>query len=54
MTSGQAQLSDVPGLKPVIRLNPPRKGYGGNKRHYPQGALGNWGADINDLVGRMV
>lgn len=54
ISAGQATLGDVPGLKPVIRLNPPRKGYGGNKRHYPLGALGDWGEDINDLVGRMV
>jgi large subunit ribosomal protein L30 len=54
IVAGQAQLKDVPGLKPVLRLNPPRKGYGGNKRHYPDGALGDWGADINDLLARMV
>jgi large subunit ribosomal protein L30 len=52
--AGEASLKDVPGLKPVLRLNPPRKGYGGNKRHYPMGALGNWGEDINGLVRRMV
>lgn len=51
---GEASLKDVPGLKPVLRLNPPRKGYGGNKRHYPQGALGDWGEDINGLIARMV
>jgi large subunit ribosomal protein L30 len=54
IASGQAGLKDVEGLKPVLRMNPPRKGYGGNKRHYPMGALGDWGADINDLVRRMV
>lgn len=54
IASGQGSLKDVEGLKPVIRLNPPRKGYGGNKRHYPLGALGDWGNDINDLVRRMV
>jgi large subunit ribosomal protein L30 len=54
MASGEAGLKDVEGLKPVIRLNPPRKGYGGNKRHYPMGALGDWGEDINDLIQRMV
>lgn len=54
IVEGQASLKDVEGLKPVLRLNPPRKGYGGNKRHYPMGALGNWGPEINDLVGRMV
>lgn len=54
IASGSASLKDVPGLKPVLRMNPPRKGYGGNKRHYPMGALGDWGAEINDLVRRMV
>ncbi|HEV8359784.1 MAG TPA: 50S ribosomal protein L30 [Candidatus Thermoplasmatota archaeon] len=54
IANGQASLKDVPGLKPVLRLNPPRRGYGGNKRHYPMGALGDWGEDINDLVQRMV
>lgn len=54
MATGEATLGDVEGLKPVIRLNPPRKGYGGNKRHYPRGALGNWGEDINGLITRMV
>lgn len=54
LSAGEASLKDVAGLKPVIRLNPPRKGYGGNKRHYPMGALGNWGPEINDLVRRMV
>jgi len=27
LASGQARLTDVPGLKPVLRLHPPRKGY---------------------------
>jgi large subunit ribosomal protein L30 len=54
VSQGSAQLKDVPGLKPVFRLNPPRRGYGGNKRHYPEGALGDWGEDINELIARMV
>jgi len=54
VASGSAKVTDVEGLKPVFRLNPPRRGYGGNKRHYPLGALGSWGPDINGLIRRMV
>lgn len=54
LARGEARLADVEGLKPVLRLNPPRKGYGGNKRFYPAGALGDWGKDINGLLRRMV
>ncbi|MGQ0535983.1 MAG: 50S ribosomal protein L30 [Methanobacteriota archaeon] len=51
---GDAKLSDLP-VKPVFRLNPPKKGYGGNKRHFTVGgALGYRGVAINDLVGRMI
>lgn len=54
VVEGNAKLTDLPDAKPVIRLNPPRGGYGGNKRHYPDGALGYWGSEINLLVRRMV
>lgn len=42
------------GAKPVFRLRPPRKGYRHVKKPYPEGALGNWGDDINGLIMRMV
>jgi len=42
------------GLKPVFRLHPPRKGYGETKRPFPQGALGYRGAEIGELVCRMI
>jgi len=42
------------GAKPVFRLRPPRKGYRHVKKPYPEGALGNWGDEINGLIMRMV
>ncbi|WFN37387.1 50S ribosomal protein L30 [Methanomicrobium antiquum] len=51
---GEAEISDVPGLKPVLRLHPPRKGYKSIKRTFQQGgALGNYGSEINNLLYRM-
>ncbi len=37
-----------------FRLHPPRKRFGPLKKHYPQGLLGHWGKDINQLVETMV
>jgi len=45
------------GLKPVMRLNPPKKGYerAGIKKGYSTGgALGYRASDINKLIKRMV
>lgn len=54
LASGETRLSDVPGLKPVLRLHPPRKGYKTTKRTYQQGgSLGNHGENINDLLYKM-
>ncbi len=53
----KAELKDVPGLKPVFRLNPPGKGYerGGIKHPYSTGgALGYRGEKINELLRRMI
>ena len=55
--AGEAQVKDIPGLKRVFRLHPPRgsKGWGGIKRSYVVGgALGPRGDEIGDLVGRMI
>lgn len=49
---GKAKLSDIPGLKPVFRLHPPRKGLKNIKWHYPRGDLGK-NAKINELLYRM-
>jgi len=52
---GEARLADVNGLKPVIRLPPPRKGYEGSKRAWNDGgAVGYRGADIEKLIDRML
>jgi len=52
---GEATLADVKGLKPVIRLPPPRKGYENTKRGFTDGgSLGNRGADIEKLIDRML
>ena len=49
------RLKDIEGVKPVVRLHPPVKGYEGNKRSYKSGgALGYRGAAINDLIKRML
>lgn len=51
---GKASLKDIPGLKPVFRLHPPRKGHAGIKRTVQQGGvLGNHDADINMLLHKM-
>lgn len=50
-----AKLSDVPRLKKVFRLHPPRKGYRSTRQPFSEGgALGDRGDDINDLILRMI
>lgn len=50
-----AKLSDVPGLKKVFRLHPPRKGYRSTRHPFSEGgALGDRGDNINDLILRMI
>jgi large subunit ribosomal protein L30 len=54
LSSGNARLTDMPGMKPVLRLHPPRKGYKTIKRTFPQGgALGYYGTEINTLLYKM-
>lgn len=51
---GEASLKDIPNLKPVLRLHPPRKGHFPIKRTFGQGgALGYYGNEINALLHRM-
>ena len=53
--SRRTDISSVPGLKPVFRLHPPRKGYGKIKRPFNMGGvLGYQGPQIVDLVKRMI
>jgi large subunit ribosomal protein L30 len=54
VVDGTAKIGDMPGLNPVFRLHPPRKGHAGLKRTFQQGgALGNYGEDISRLVEKM-
>ena len=49
------KYKDIPNVKPIFRLNPPKKGYEGIKRSYiNKGALGYRGKDINKLIKRMI
>ncbi len=51
---GKASLKDIPKLKPVFRLHPPRKGHAGIKRTVQQGGeLGDHGENINVLLHKM-
>lgn len=52
----KASFRDLPDLKPVFRLRPPRKGFKGSiKRPYKDGGeLGYRGEAVNKLIKRMV
>jgi large subunit ribosomal protein L30 len=46
---------EIPEVKPLFRLEPPKKGYEGIKRSYVRGgALGYRGKEINKLIQRML
>lgn len=54
LSSDELTLKDVPNLKPVLRLHPPRKGHRGIKKTYQQGGeLGYHGKAIAELLHRM-
>ena len=54
VVEGKAELSDLPLLKPVFRLHPPKKGYKDVKHHRNEGGdLGYRGEEINELLRRM-
>lgn len=52
----KAELNDIPGLKPVFRLHPPKGGFKGSvKKMYGSGGeTGYRGKDINELLRRMI
>ena len=46
---------EIPSIKPIFRLNPPKKGFEGVKRSFVnKGALGYRGKEINNLISRML
>ena len=49
------KYKDIPNVKPIFRLSPPKKGYEGIKRSFAnKGALGYRGKEINKLIQRMI
>lgn len=49
------KYKEIPEVKPIFRLNPPRKGYGSIKRPFKnKGSLGYRGKEINKLIQRMI
>jgi len=49
------KYKDIPNVKPIFRLNPPKNGYEGIKRSFVnKGALGYRGKEINKLIKRMI
>ncbi len=55
VTKGEATLGDVKGLKPVLRLHPPKGGFVATKRPYKDhGDLGYRGPFINELLEAMI
>ncbi len=56
LIEGRKKITDIPGLKPVFRLRPPKGGFEGTiKKHYREGGeTGYRGEAINELVLRMI
>jgi len=49
------KYKNIPNIKPIFRLNPPKNGYEGIKRSYQKkGALGYRGDKINLLIEKMI
>jgi len=55
VVNGEADISDIDGLKNLFRLHPPRGGYKGVKKPYNTGgSLGYRGKEINSLLSKML
>jgi len=55
IADGKFKYSELPEVKPLFRLNPPKNGYEGIKRSFTNGgALGYRGKEINKLIERMI
>ncbi len=52
--NGETTLKES-GLKPIFRLNPPRKGYENTKKSFKEGgSLGYRSENINELIKKMI
>ncbi|MEM3205596.1 MAG: 50S ribosomal protein L30 [Thermoplasmatales archaeon] len=55
LIEGNLRIKDIPEMKPVFRMNPPKGGYRSTKRPYSmRGDLGYRGNAINNLIDRML
>ncbi|MEM5799367.1 MAG: 50S ribosomal protein L30 [Candidatus Aenigmatarchaeota archaeon] len=54
LLDGKVKLKDFKKIKPVFRLNPPRKGFRSKRLPYPKGDLGYRGKYINEFLKRMI
>jgi large subunit ribosomal protein L30 len=54
LIEGKAKLKDYKRIKPVFRLNPPKKGFRNTRISFPKGDLGNRNEKINELLERMI
>lgn len=55
LIENKISLKQIPNVKPIFRLSPPKNGYEGIKRPFRMGgALGNRDDEINKLIRRMV
>jgi large subunit ribosomal protein L30 len=55
MVDNKFKYKEIPNIKKVFRLNPPKKGYISVKRPYTKkGSLGYRGKEINKLIERMI
>jgi large subunit ribosomal protein L30 len=54
LIKGKADMGKLKAIKPVFRLNPPRKGFKATRLPFPKGDLGYRKKKINDLLERMI
>jgi len=55
ISQNKFKYKEIPDIKPIFRLNPPKNGYEGLKRSFQNnGALGYRGKDINKLLEKMI
>ncbi len=55
LLEGKIRYKELPDVKPVFRLSPPRHGFKSIKRPYKVGGdLGYRGKEINELIRRMI
>jgi large subunit ribosomal protein L30 len=55
LLDGSLKVKDIESMKPVFRMNPPRRGYHSTKRTFNlKGALGYRGKEINKLIDAML